>query len=71
MERFLLYEEVMVEEEKKAKLLAEVVKFRNGKIVASFSLGVPSIFIFDNLDQFTSVYCNDKVKLHLIEEKKD
>ena len=69
MNRFLLFEEVDDVETKKFKFLAEVVKFRNGKVASSFNLPIPSVFIFDNLDQFISVYCNDKVKLHPIPDK--
>ena len=69
MNRFLLYEEVLDGEEKKFKVLAELIKFRNGKVACSFNLQVPSVFVFDNLDQFVSVYCNDKVKLHPIPDK--
>lgn len=71
MNRFVLYEEVMEGEEKKAKVLAELVKFRNGKVCASFHLSVPSVFIFDNLDQFTNIYCNEKVKLHIVPDKEE
>ncbi len=71
MNRFVLYEEVVEGEEKKFKLIAQLVKFRNGKVAASFEIPIPSVFVYDNLDQFISVYCNDKVKLQLIEEKKE
>jgi hypothetical protein len=67
MNRFVLYEQV---EGDKAKLIAEGVKFsRNGKVACSFHLPVPSIFIFDNIDQFVSLYCNEKIKMHMIPEK--
>ena len=68
MSRYILYEELDAET-KSIKLLAEVVKFRHGKVACSFNLPVPSVFVFDNLDQFMSVYCNDKVRLHQIQEK--
>ncbi len=71
MNRFVLYEEVVEGEEKKFKLIAQLVKFRNGKVAASFEIPIPSVFVYDNLDQFISVYCNDKVKLQLIDEKKE
>ena len=73
MSRYLLYEEIAgeeeVEQQKRIKVLAEGFKFRNGKIAFSFNLPVPSVFVFDNLDQFSSVYCSDKVKLHTIPDK--
>ena len=72
MARFLLYEELnddLAQEKKQVKIIAEVYKFKNGKVVASFNLPVPSVFIFDNLDMFCSVYCNEKYKLHQLPEK--
>ena len=75
MNRFILFEEFnefdksLNVETKKFKVLAEVVKFRNGKVASSFNLSVPSVSIFDNLDQFASVYCNEKIKLHPIPDK--
>jgi hypothetical protein len=75
MNRFVLYEEVVEEKNeegemiKKYKVMAELIKFRNGKVAASFLLQIPSVFIFDNIDQFTSLYCNDKVKLQHIPDK--
>lgn len=73
MTRFLLYEELdeTVDEKKQVKILAEVYKFKNGKIACSFNLPVPSVFIFDNLDQFVSVYCKEKIKLHQLPEPKE
>jgi hypothetical protein len=72
MTRFLLYEEIVESnDQKQNKLLAEIYKFRNGKIACSFNLPVPSVFIYDNLDQFVSVYCNDKIKLHQIPEQNE
>ena len=73
MTRFLLYEELdeTVDEKKQVKILAEVYKFKNGKIACSFNLPVPSVFVFDNLDQFVSVYCKEKIKLHQLPEPKE
>ena len=71
MTRFLLYEELDEGEKKQAKILAEVYKFKNGKIACSFNLPVPSVFVFDNLDQFVSVYCKEKIKLHQLPEPKE
>ena len=69
MTRFILYEEVEEEGIKKNKFLAELFKFKNGKIACSFNLPVPSVFIFDNLDMFVTIYCNEKVKLYQVPDK--
>jgi len=74
MSKFVLFEEFEEKDQqgemiKKYKIMAELMKFRNGKIAASFFLQIPSVFVFDNLDQFTSLYCNDKVKIQHIPDK--
>lgn len=68
MNRFLLYEPV---EEGKAKIMAEGIKFSNGKCCISILGNVDCIQMFDNIDKMSSLLCNDKIKLYILPEKKE
>ncbi len=67
MNHFLLYEQM---EDNKARIIAEGVKFSNGKCCVSVLGSVDTIQVYDNIDKMSSVVCNDKVKLHIIVDNK-
>lgn len=68
MNRFILYEAI-TGEEGKVKIVAEGVKFSNGKVVISVLGNIDCIQMFDNLDKCSNVLCSEKIKLYILPEK--
>ena len=68
MNRFLLYEPV---EDSKAKIMAEGIKFSNGKCCISILGNVDCVQLYDNIDKMSSLLCNENVKLFILPEKKE
>lgn len=68
MTQFLLYEDVKETNAEgveivKHKIHAEGKKFRNGKLAVCFNYAVPVISVYDNIEQFASLHCNETMKI--------